>query len=390
MDSLKLINMGDVVTEQIKYLWHPYIAYGKITIVQGDPGDGKTSMMLAIAASLTNGENIEEGGGDAALSPSNVIFQTAEDGLADTIKPRLERLGADCTRVDVIDEDDKPLSLIDERIEAAIVRTGAKLFILDPLQAYMGGADMNGTGGVRPLMKRLAAVAESTGAAIVLIGHLNKSGGSKSVYRGLGSIDIPAAARSVLTVGRLVDMDENMRAFIQTKSNLAPAGKPQAFALDPVSGFLWLGDCDITIEELLDGKKEQKSASQLDLAKAFIKGLLAHGDVAASVVFAKGGEAGFPEATMKRAKSDIGVKSVKRGNEWFWVMEPDQGYQAAQESQQVREPVGGADAPDTLDTLDTLPHYCRREPSGAVRGGEDEQRNGADIARKGNEAERSL
>ena len=93
---------------------------------------------------------------------------------------------------------------------------------------------------------------------------------------------------------------------------------------------------------------------------------------------------------MKRAKSDLGVKSVKRGNEWFWVMEPNQGYQAAQESHQVQEPVGSANAPDTLDTLDTLPHYCRREPSGAVRGGEDEQRNGADIARKGNVAERSL
>ena len=145
-----------------------------------------------------------------------------------------------------------------------------------------------------------------------------------------------------------------MRAFIQTKSNLAPTGKPQAFALDPVSGFLWLGDCDITIEELLDGKKAEKSASQLDLAKAFIKGLLTHGDVPANDVFTKGSNVGFPEATMKRAKSDLGVKSVKRGNEWFWVMEPNQGYQAAQESGQVQEQIGGADVHDTLDTLDTL------------------------------------
>ena len=220
----------------------------------------------------------------------------------------------------------------------------------------MGGADMNGTGGVRPLMKRLAAVADSTGAAIVLIGHLNKSGGSKSVYRGLGSIDIPAAARSVLTVGKLVNVDENMRAFIQTKSNLAPTGKPQAFGLNPISGFTWLGDCEVTIDELLDGKKSDKGgASQLDLAKAFIKGLLAQGDVAAKIVFDKSDNAGFPEATMKRAKSDLGVKSVKRGNEWFWVMEQAQGYQGVQESQQVKEDIS---EPDTLDTLDTLP--CER------------------------------
>ena len=350
VDNLKLITMRDVEAEQIKFLWKPYIAYGKITIVQGDPGDGKTTMMLAIAAALTSGEEIGSGG-NAALTPFDVIFQTAEDGLADTIKPRLEQLGADCSRVHIIDEDEKSLSLVDERIEAAIICTGAKLFILDPLQAYMGGADMNGTGGVRPLMKRLAAVAENTGAAIVLIGHLNKNGGSKSVYRGLGSIDIPAAARSVLTVGRLVNVDENMRAFIQTKSNLAPTGKPQAFGLDPVSGFGWLGDCDITIDELLDGKKSEKGASRLDLAKAFITGLLAFGDVESEIVFEKASEAGFPEATMKRAKSNLGVKSEKRGDDWFWVMQPNQEYQAAQESQEGQEPFSIA---DTLDTLDTL------------------------------------
>ena len=142
-----------------------------------------------------------------------------------------------------------------------------------------------------------------------------------------------------------------MRAFIQTKSNLAPTGKPQSFVLDPQTGFSWLGDCEVTIEELLDGKKAEKGASQLDLAKAFIKGLLASGDVSAAIAFAKGSDAGFPEATLKRAKSDLDVKSVKRGNEWFWVMVPNQGYQGAQEPGQIQEPLFIA---DTLDTLDTL------------------------------------
>ena len=202
------------------------------------------------------------------------------------------------------------LSLTDERIEAAIVRTGA---------------------------------------AIVLIGHLNKNGGSKSVYRGLGSIDIPAAARSVLTVGRLVNVDENMRAFIQTKSNLAPTGKPQAFGLDPVGGFGWLGDCDVTIEELLDGKKSDKSLGQLELAKAYIMGLLAHGDVLSDVVLAKAEKAGFPEATMKLAKSNLGIKSEKRGKVWYWALKSNQGVQVAQESHGVQEPYWDG------DTLDPLP-----------------------------------
>jgi len=325
--NLKLITMCGIETEQISFLWKPYIAYGKITIVQGDPGDGKTTMMLAIAAQVTRGDEV----GGKSTDPADVIFQTAEDGLSDTIKPRLEQLGADCSRVYVIDEEEKSLSLVDERIETAIIRTGAKLFILDPLQAYLGGADMHSANGIRPLMKRLAAIAENTGAAIVLIGHLNKKGGSKSVYRGLGSIDIPAAARSVLTVGRL-DVDENMRAFIQTKSNLAPAGKPQAFGLDPVGGFCWLGDCDVTIEELLDGKKEDKGITQFDLAKTFIMSLLAQGEVPASEVFQKGAEVGLSQATIKRAKSDLNVASVKHGSEWFWTRNSDQGDQEARAS----------------------------------------------------------
>jgi hypothetical protein len=175
-------------------------------------------------------------------------------------------------------------------------------------------------------MKSLGAVAERTGCAIVIIGHLNKKGG-KSAYRGLGSIDIPAAARSVLTVGKLVNLDENMRAFVQTKSNLAPAGRPQSFGLDPISGFCWLGECNVTIEELLDGKKDEKSVGQLDLAKSFITGLLTRGDIPANEVFPLGLEQGFPQITMKRAKSDLGIKSVKRGGEWFWVMGSSQEYQ---------------------------------------------------------------
>lgn len=348
MDDLRLINLADVPPEKIDFLWEPYIAYRKITIVQGDPGEGKTTMMLAIAAALTRGESIS--GTGIKYAPANVIFQSAEDGLGDTIKPRLAQLGADCKRVDVIDEDEKALSIIDERIERAMTQTGAKLLILDPIQGYLGGKEMNTANSIRPMMKRLATVAENTGAAVVLIGHLNKNTDSKSLYRGLGSIDIPAAARSVLTVGRLARIDENTRAFIQTKSNLAPTGKPQSFALDPASGFRWLGDCEVTIKELLDGKApdDKGGASQLALAQSFIRGMLACGDVPASSIFAKAEEAGFPSATMKRAKAELGIKSEKRGSEWFWVPEQYQGNQKMQGYHQ-------ATVSNAADTVDTLP-----------------------------------
>ena len=135
-EELKLIRMNEVEATAINWLWYPYIPFGKITVIQGDPGDGKTTVVLAIAAALTTGAALPES--TAAAEPMTVIFQTAEDGLGDTVKPRLVQSGADCSRVIVIDESEKELSLSDVRVEQAIMQTGAKMFILDPLQAYLG------------------------------------------------------------------------------------------------------------------------------------------------------------------------------------------------------------------------------------------------------------
>ena len=120
-------------------------------------------------------------------APSAVIYQTAEDGYADTVKPRLQRLGADCSRVFVIDDAEYPLSLSDERIEQAIIQTGAKLFIADPLAGFCRGADINSVSGMRPMLAKLGAVAERTGCAVILISHLNKKGG-QAAYRGLARL----------------------------------------------------------------------------------------------------------------------------------------------------------------------------------------------------------
>lgn len=130
--ELKMIRMSEVQSQEIEWLWYPFIPYGKLTIIQGDPGDGKTTMVLNLAAKLSKGEALDEN--MKVTEPVNVIYQTAEDGLADTVKPRLELAGADCERIIVIDESDKSLSMVDERLEEAIVRTGARLLILDPIQ----------------------------------------------------------------------------------------------------------------------------------------------------------------------------------------------------------------------------------------------------------------
>jgi len=203
---LKLISMSEINAEEVQWLWYPYIPLGKLTILQGDHGEGKTSFILAVIAALTRGDPLPEC--ERAAEPMNVIYQTAEDGLADTIKPRLESAGADCTRVLVIDEGKRELTLCDARLEEAIRRTAAKLIVLDPLQAYLGSnVDMHRANEVRPVLKRLSVMAERTQCAVILIGHMNKAQGLKSGYRGLGSIDFRASARSVLIVGRLKSGD---------------------------------------------------------------------------------------------------------------------------------------------------------------------------------------
>ena len=317
-DELKLIRMSEVEATAINWLWYPYIPYGKITVIQGDPGDGKTTVVLAIAAAITMGLSLPETA--TATEPMTVIFQTAEDGLGDTVKPRLVQSGADCDRVIVIDESEKSLSLSDVRIERAITETGAKLFILDPLQAYLGAdVDMHRANEIRPILKRIGAIAEQTGCAIVVIGHLNK-GTNKSQYRGLGSIDIQAAARSVLTVGR-VKGKPYLRAIAQGKNNLAPEGKTIGFELDPTTGFRWAGVLEITIDELLTGKMPEHDTTY-DKAIDFLKTELADGDKAAAFLFEKAQENGIQERTLRSAKAALAINSFKKDKRWYWAALP--------------------------------------------------------------------
>ena len=271
--DMKLINMETVEVEQIEWLFYPFIPYGKVTIIQGDPGEGKTTMVLQIIAKLTKGEEIlprqentaeaKDGVETAAdsdmklsespIEPVNVIYQTAEDGLGDTIKPRLLAAGADCSRVLVIDDREQPLTMLDIRLEEAIVQTKARLVVLDPIQGFLGAeVDMHRANEIRPLMKRVAVLAEKYHCAIILIGHMNKNSNGKSSYRGLGSIDFQAAARSVLIVGRIKDEPE-IRVVCHVKSSLAPEGKSIAFRLDKETGFEWIGEYDISADDLLSG-----------------------------------------------------------------------------------------------------------------------------------------
>lgn len=311
--ELKLIQMSQVEVEDIKWVWYPYIPYGKITVVQGDPGEGKTTFVLALIALLTKGEPLPEE--ETGAVPINVIYQTAEDGLADTIKPRLLSVSADCSRVLVIDENEVELTLSDERLEQAIKKTNAKVIVLDPIQAYLGGdVDMHRANEIRPIMKRLALLAERTDCAVILIGHMNKMGGAKSAYRGLGSIDIRAAVRSVLVVGRVKD-EPTLRIVAHDKSNLAPEGKSIAFELDPDTGFAWKGYCETTVDELLCGNGSLLSKTAQ--AEKLLKDLLSEGEMLSEEITNQAKELDISNRTLKIAKQNIGVKSFRKGDKWY-------------------------------------------------------------------------
>lgn len=312
--ELKIIKMSDIQTEEVEWLWYPYIPYGKLTIIQGDPGDGKTTLALNIAAKLSKGEMLEQE--MKITEPLNIIYQTAEDGLADTVKPRLELAGADCERILVIDESNQALSMADERLDEAIRITGAKLLILDPIQAYLGtGTDMNRANETRDMTKKLGALAEKYKCAILLIGHMNKAAGIKASYRGIGSIDFFAVARSVLLVGR-IQGEENLRAVVQIKNNLATFGNTKAFELTE-TGFVWIGDYDISADEVLAGVVPK--ANKLVQAKKLLLELAEGNKIMSSKdIFEIAEEENISKRTLENAKKDLNICAKKINNTWYW------------------------------------------------------------------------
>lgn len=319
-ETVKIIRMSDVELTPVEWLWKPYLPFGKLSVLQGNPGEGKTYFAMHLAAACTNEKllpNMEH------MEPFNVIYQTAEDGLGDTVKPRLIEAGADLDRVLVIDDSNVQLTLSDERIEKAIIENNARLVIIDPIQAYLGAdVDMNRANEVRPIFMRLGQVAQRTGCAILLIGHLNKAAGMQSLQRGLGSIDIAAAVRSVMFIGKLKH-DPTMRILTHEKSSLAPPGASLAFSLGDEGGFRWVGEYDITADEMLSGIEPQRE-TKTQQAKDLIYTLLAGGKQVLSEDIDKAAlERGIPGRTVRDAKRELGdalkSKIVEGRKKVFWM-----------------------------------------------------------------------
>ena len=287
-----VMRLGDIPSETVEWVWKPLVPKGKLTIIQGDPGEGKTTFALMMLSMLSN-------------QGKRGIYMTAEDGYGDTVVPRLVRQGANLNNIfTVITKADNPLTFTDYRLEKAIGMTFADMVIFDPVQAYIGDdVNMNAANEVRPVMSFLATVAETWNCAVVLIGHMNKAAGGKDIYRGLGSIDLPAAARSVI----LVKKDPNnpaQRIIKHVKSSLAQEAPDMIFTIDEQGRMTYTGEATEAA-----AKMHQQNKTSMMLVAADLYKYLQDGRKSAQQLHDWAEAKGISESTLSRAKKKLNLKA---------------------------------------------------------------------------------
>lgn len=329
--------MADVEREEVSWLWHPYVPIGNLTLVEGDPGLGKTWLLLAVAAALTTGRPLPGEDRTNAREPRNVIYMSAEDGLGDTLRPRLESAGADLRRVFAItgkqsvgddgEAVEAAISLADvPQLAAAMEAYRPAMLVIDPLQAYLGaGVDMHRANETRPVLAALRELAQTHSCAAVIIRHLRKSSADRAIYRGVGTIDFAAAARSILLVD--ADPDDSFRRVLaHSKSSLAHPGS--SFGFEIVNGALeWLGPSLLTADELLAPRKSSAGSTAKAEAADWLIEVLEDGQRPVSELEDMAKAAGHSWGTVKRAKSELGVvaRRSSNGNQgggaWQWELQ---------------------------------------------------------------------
>jgi putative DNA primase/helicase len=270
------------------------------------------------------------------MEPGASLLISAEDGIGDTIRPRLDAQGADVHKVHVLDtvrdvggterlpdlKEDIPT------IEAAITRLGVRLLVIDPLNAYTGATDSHVDADVRKVLTPLAKMAERTGVAVIVVMHLTKTHQAPGLYRVQGSIGFIGAARSVLAVAK-DESDPRHRVLAPIKANLAAEAPALVFTITEEPALSWLGTTDVKIEDLLRGAPDGESTGALSEATDFLRQVLADGPVPAKQVAAEAREAGINERTLRRAKDTLGVhveRAYVEGRRgvagWNWLL-PD-------------------------------------------------------------------
>ncbi len=336
-----LVPMHTVTPEAVTWLWKPYLPRGKVIGVSGDPEAGKTFLMLATATHLSRGVPLP---GEKSLRPAErTLYLTAEDGIADTLATRLHTMDADLQQIVCLAgrvvagvREDGAISLSKDLalLRAAVLDVRPALVVFDPIQGFLGSeVDMHRTNQVRPVLTSLQRLAEEFDFTAVLVGHLTKGARDRALYRVMGSIDFAAHARSVLLIAR----DPNtphQRVLIHEKSSLGPKGPALTFEIRADGAFAWIGESTLTAEEILQPMNGDDQRKRED-ARTFLRELLADGPVPSKDLMREAAHNGLSQATMFRAKSDLGIRARKRGLQggWEWFLGPaDHSRETGEES----------------------------------------------------------
>lgn len=313
--QITLLNLDDVEPEVVEWLWYPYIPRGKLTMIEGDPGLGKSWLTMALASYISRGKALPY-----QLNPEEgpVLIMSAEDGIADTIKPRLITLRANTKNIIAIPE---PVSFTEngaQAVDEAIKQVKPLLVIIDPLVAYLGGKiDLHKANETREIMARMTRIAEENKVAIVLVRHLTKGNKDKAIYRGLGSIDLTAAVRSVLAIGRNPKDPNEGRVICHIKSNLAPLGKAISYTLDAGDKkhpFEFGEEIEVNVEEVL-GAQPTNGRGATEAAVEFLNTILINGKAMPSIEIQREAEArGIGDKALKKARKILNISMIRDGD----------------------------------------------------------------------------
>jgi Bifunctional DNA primase/polymerase, N-terminal/AAA domain len=321
-----LVCLADVEPRRVDWLWEPYIPARMLSMISGDPSGGKTYVALAIAADLSRGKLCD----GRIVDPANTLYLTCENPIAECIRPRFDLLGGDPARFfllkgvlfDVDEEGWRGVTLTDIPIlDAAIKDNHARLVVADPVQGYLGaGVDMHRSNETRPVLDGLARLAEKHNCAVLLVRHLSKQIGGKAIHRGLGSIDLTAAARSEMLAGSPPD-DPDTRALIHIKSNVGRMGHALGYTIDHEGRFSWTGESSLTAADLLAapaGPGDRKLAE----ASGWLTEQLKTGSRDQKQLRHTAEQAGIAYRTLRRAKDALGVHSykVRLSGPWVWSL----------------------------------------------------------------------
>jgi len=335
--SPNLVCLADVESLPIEWFWFNRMAMGMLTLIEGDPGLGKSFLTLDMASRVSTGALWPDSNGVENRAPKGaVVILTAEDDLPHVVRPRLDSMGADCSKIVALEgvkiKDDegrerkayfnlqRDLPALRKAVQS---QQDTKLVIIDPLSAYLGGKiDSHKDADVRSVLLPLVELAEQCGVAIIGIMHLNKNTGGKAIYRGLGSIAFTAAARTVWLVTEDQD-DPKRRLFMCAKKNILIEPTGLAFSIIDGKGVVFENEpVTITADEALETASNIE-APALNQAKQWLSEQLPPGkSTTATEIYALAKEQGIKTITLKRAKKELGVVSYALSNEgkvqWFW------------------------------------------------------------------------